>query len=85
MEEAIQTACRRTLKHSHTVNNNNTKKSVPWWTVGLTVMRKKVNVNTRLYRRTRHDEALRERRKATHMEAKIAYQAEIKKTKSTSW
>ena len=41
MEEAIQTACRRTFKHSHTVNNNNTKKSVPWWTVGLTVMRKK--------------------------------------------
>jgi hypothetical protein len=52
---------------------------------GLTVMRKKVNANRRLYQRTRGDKALRERRKATHMEAKRTYQTEIKKAKSTSW
>jgi len=46
---------------------------------------KKVNANRRLYQRSRHDEALRERRKATYMETKRAYQAEIKKTKSSSW
>ena len=48
-------------------------------------MRKKVNANRRLYQRTRHDEALRERRKATYMETKRIYQVEIKKTKFTSW
>jgi hypothetical protein len=48
-------------------------------------MRKKINANRRLYQRTRSDEALRERRKATYMEAKSTYQAEIKKAKSTSW
>jgi hypothetical protein len=48
-------------------------------------MRKKVNANRRLYQRTRSDEALRERRKATYMDANRTYQAEIKKTKSTPW
>ena len=36
MEEAIQSACRRTFRYSHTLNINSKKKSVPWWTVGLT-------------------------------------------------
>jgi hypothetical protein len=40
MEEAIQSACRRTFQHSHTINNNRKKKSVLWWSVGLTAMRK---------------------------------------------
>jgi hypothetical protein len=85
MDEAIQSACRRTFQQSHTINNNSKTKSVPWWSVGLTAMRKKVNANRRLYQRTRSDEALRERRKATYMVAKRRYQAEIKKAKSTSW
>ena len=48
-------------------------------------MMKKVKANRRLYQRTKNDEVLRERRKATYMEAKRTYQAEIKKAKSTSW
>ena len=48
-------------------------------------MRKKVNANRRLYQRTKSDEVLRERRKATYMETKRTYQTEIKKAKSTSW
>jgi hypothetical protein len=84
MEEAIQSACRRTFQHSHTINNNSKKKSVPWWSVGLTAMRKKVNTNRRLYQRTRSNEVLRERRKAIYMDANRTYQAEIKKVKSTS-
>jgi hypothetical protein len=82
MEDVIQSTCRRTFQHSHTIDNNSKKKSVPWWTVGLTVMRKKVR---RLHQRTRSDEALRERWKATYMEARRTYQVEIKKVKSTSW
>jgi len=48
-------------------------------------MRKKVNANSRLYQRTKSDEVLRERRKATYMENKRIYQAEMKKAKSTPW
>ena len=48
-------------------------------------MRKKVNANGRLYQRTKSDEVLRERRKATYMKTKRTYQAELKKAKSTSW
>ena len=48
-------------------------------------MRKKVNANRRLHQRTKSDEVLRERRKATYMETKRTYQAEMKKAKSTSW
>jgi hypothetical protein len=51
----------------------------------LTVMRKNVNANRRLFQRTKNGEVLRERRKTTYMEAKRTYQAEIKKAKSTSW
>ena len=84
MEEVIQSACRRTFQHSHSINKNSKKKSAPWWSVGLTAMRKKVNANRRLYQRTRNGEALKERRKATYMEAKRTYQAETKKAKCTS-
>ena len=48
-------------------------------------MRKKVNANRRLHQRTKSDEVLRERRKATYMENKRIYQAEMKKAKSTPW
>ena len=85
IEEAFQSTCRRTFRQSNTINNNSTKNSVPWWTVRLTVMRKKVNANRRLYQRTKSDEVLRESRKATYIEAKRTYQAEIKKAKYTSW
>ena len=74
----------RELRQSNTINNNSKKNSVPWWTARPTVMRKKVNAN-RLYQRTKSDEVLRERRKATYMETKQTYQAKIKKAKSTSW
>ena len=83
IEEAIQSACKRTFLQSNSINNNSKKQSVPWWTVRLTVMRK-VNANRRLYQRTKSDEVLRKMRKATYMETKGTYQAEIKKAKSTS-
>jgi len=44
----------------------------------------KINANSGLYQRTKSDEVLRERRKATYMETKRTYQAEMKKAKSTS-
>ena len=82
--EAIQSACNRTFQTTNTGKKNRTKKSVPWWTESLTIMRKRVNAHRRLYQRTRNDEEHRERRKQTYVEEK-KYQAEIKKEKFNSW
>jgi len=85
IEESIITTCRRTFGRHKTTNNNRKKNSVPWSNTHLTSMRKKVNANRRLFQRTKNDEALRERRKATYKEAKRNYQAEINKAKLNSW
>jgi hypothetical protein len=44
--EAVQSACRRTLQNTTTPKIS--KKSVPWWTDNLTLLRKLVNVCRRL-------------------------------------
>jgi len=60
--EAMQSACRKTFKIISTGNKTKKKKSVPWWTDSLTIMRKRINA-IRLYHRTRNNEELRESRK----------------------
>ena len=45
---------------TNTINNNSKKNSVPWWKVRLTVTRKKVNADRRLYQGTKSDEVQRE-------------------------
>jgi hypothetical protein len=82
--EALQSACRRTFKTTTTEKNSN-KKSVPWWTNSLTIMRKRVNASRRLYQRTRNDEELRERRKCKYFKGKRKYQADIRKENFNSW
>ena len=37
--EALQSACRKTFKTISTENKTKKKKSVPWWTDSLTIMR----------------------------------------------
>jgi hypothetical protein len=60
--EAVQSACRRTFQNI-TTREKTSKKSVPWWTDNLTLMRNKVNACRRLFQRTRNDEVLKENRK----------------------
>ena len=83
--EAKQSECRRTFQNTNTGKKNSKKKSVPWWTESLTIMRKRVNACRRLYQRTRNDEEQRERRKHKYLEEKRNYQAEIKEEKFNSW
>ena len=82
--EAVQSACRRTFQNS-TTQKNSKKKSVPWWTDNLTLLRKRVNACRRLYQRTKNDEVLREKRKGKYAEERRMYQAIIKKEKLNSW
>jgi len=67
------------------VSNKTTKhKSDPWWTVELTLMRKRINALRRRYQRTTNSEDLRESRKNQYHEEKAKYQAAIEKEKIES-
>jgi hypothetical protein len=83
--EALQSACRKTFKTISTENQTKKKKSVPWWTEGLTIMWKRLNALRRIYQRTRNNEELRECRKRKYFEEKKKYQTEIRKEKLNSW
>jgi hypothetical protein len=61
--EAVQTSCWNSFPIAATRKNNNFKKSVPWWTDSINIIRKRVNAFRRLYQRTRNDEKQRETRK----------------------
>ena len=77
--EALQSARRRTFQNTNRGKKKNNKKSVPWWTDRLTVMRKRVNAHRRLYQRTRNDVVLGENRNQIYAEAKTTYQAAVKR------
>jgi hypothetical protein len=59
-------------------------KSVPWWTLELTIMRKKINA-MRCYQRTRGDDNRRENRKRQYQQQKRKYAAMVRKSKMLSW
>ena len=75
--KAVQSSCWRSFQITDARKKNNFKKSVPWWTDSLSIMRKRVNACRRLYQRTRKDEELREGRKQKYIEEKGKYQAGI--------
>jgi len=78
--EAIQTACREDFKIINTQSKTKQKKSVPWWTDSLTIMRKRINALRRLHQRTRNSERLRESKKHKYNEEKKKYQYELHST-----
>jgi hypothetical protein len=61
-------------------------RSAPWWSMELTLMRKKINPMRRLlYRRTKRDHNLREARKQQYQLKKRKYTATLRKSKMLSW
>jgi hypothetical protein len=81
--KSIQSACRETFKII--TQNKTKKKSVPWWSESLTIMRKRINALRRLYQRTRNNESLRENRKLKYFEEKKKFKYENRKEKLNSW
>jgi hypothetical protein len=84
LQKQPNSACRRIFQNTTTREKTSKKKSVPWWTDNLTLMRKKVNVCRRLFQRTRKDEVVRENRKKNYLEAKRRYQVGIRNKKLNS-
>jgi len=61
--EATNTGCRPAFKLINIQSKTKQKKSGPWWTDSLTIMRKRINALRRLYQRTINNEELRKSRK----------------------
>ena len=82
---AINAACNICYKRSKPSERSIKKKTVPWWTDALTILRKRTNALRRRYQRTKNDGNLREQRRNTYFEEKRKYERAIKNEKINSW
>ena len=81
-EEALILKCKKSFKIRRATKKTTKHKSVPRWTVELTLMRKRINaLRRRRYKITTNNEDLRESRENQYHEGKAKYQAAIKKRK----
>ena len=83
--EVLKLECSKSFRTHRAQRKQFKKKSVPWWTQELTIMRKRSNALRLRYQRARNNEELREQRKTKYLEAKARYEATIKKGKVSSW
>jgi len=81
-QDVLKLACDKSFRQRRTAKRNITKKSEPWWTDELTVMRKRTNAIS--YQRTRNHEEIREQRKSIYLTEKARYEATIKRQKTQS-
>jgi len=58
-QEALILTCKKSFKIRRATKKTTKHKSVPWWTVELTLMRKSINALRRRYQRTKNNEDLR--------------------------
>jgi hypothetical protein len=79
LHDVMASACSSSFKILRTTKKASTNKSVPWWTEGLTIFRKKANAQRRQYQRTRGNIDLRDERKSQYLATKTEYAAAIKK------
>lgn len=79
--EALITACNISFNRYRTTKKTTMHKTVPWWSTGLTALRKRTNALRRLYQRTKNNDELRGRRKIQYLESKATYSATIKREK----
>jgi hypothetical protein len=68
--DAVKSACDKTLWTQRGLRHTASHKSVPWWTEELTVLRKRTNAQRKLYQRTKNNEEIRNRRKMQYLESK---------------
>ena len=84
-QETITLACRKAFRWRRPAKGAVSHKSVPWWTMKLTIMRKKVNAQRRRFQRTLGDEELRLQRKRIYQDTKRQYQSALRQEKFQSW
>jgi ribonuclease HI len=82
---AITAACEATFQVLKPGKCASKKRSVPWWTSDLTLLRKKALALRRRYQRTKTDANLRHERRLLYLECNRLYQAKLREQKLKSW
>jgi ribonuclease HI len=82
---AITTACDTTFQVSKPGNQAAKKRSVPWWTKELSLLRKKTTAMRRRYQRTKNNNNLRLERRQLYEECNRIYQTKLREEKLQSW
>ena len=83
--EVLVEACRSSFQTPRARNMNSARKTAPWWSEELTIMRKRLNALRRRYQRTQDNEVLRSQRRNQYSEYKTNYATKIRKAKNLSW
>ena len=82
---AITAACDRTFQATRSGYQAEKKRSVPWWTKDLTLLRKKTLALRRRFQRTKNDDKLRLERRQQYLECNRIYQTKLREEKLQSW
>jgi hypothetical protein len=83
--EVLEEACRSSFLTSRVMKSKSARRTIPWWSDELTIMRIQLNALRRKFQRTKDNEELRTQRRILYTEAKTNYAAKIMKGKSSSW
>jgi hypothetical protein len=78
-------ACDTTFQVKKSKNQDAKKRSVPWWTKDLTLLRKKTLALRRRFQRTKNDGNLRLERRQQYLEHNTIYQRKLQEQKLQSW
>ena len=84
-QNPVTAACKKSFKVRKLSKKTTEKRSVSWSTGELTIMRKKINAIRRRYKRTKHENNLREARKQQYLQEKRKYEASLRNTEMHSW
>jgi len=85
LHDILESACRSSFRILRTTKKTLPHKSVPWWTEGLTILRKWVNTQRRRYQWTRGNNNLQDQWKVQYLAIKAEHAATTRKERSTSW
>ena len=83
--EVLEEACRSSFLTTRASKSNSARRSVPWWSEELTIMRKRLNALRRRFQWTKNNEELRTQRRIQYTEVKTNYATKIRKAKRLSW
>ena len=82
LHDVLKEACRSSFQTPRVHNMNSARKTVPWWSEELTMMRKRLNALRRRYQRTQDNEDLRTQRWNQYSAYKTNYVTKIRKAKN---
>jgi len=81
---AITAACDKTFQVTKPGNQAAKKRSVPWWTKDLTLLRKKTLALRHRFQRTKNDHNLRLKRREQYQECNRIYRTKLREEKLQS-